>query len=467
MSASAENPIPPGATRELAAFAAGLGYADLPAAVTDHLKLCILDGIGCMLHGATLPWTAKVAAMVRADAGKAEADILDGKGSVPAAAAALVNGTAGHAFELDDIHRDSILHLNSLTLATGFALAQRQGGVSGETFLAAVAAGYEVGARIGAAAGPGLLLGGFHPQGVTGTFAAAATAAKLLGLDAETTQQALGIAGSLGAGLMAAQEGAMVKRLHSGRAAEAGLRAALLARDGFTGIDDVVEAGYGGFLTAHSDTPAPARLLDGLGTDWEILATGFKPHATVTSIHAALDALADIRRAHDLRAADMARIEAFVSTPTHVHCAWPYRAQSVTAAQMNIYFGLAVMALEGEAFVAQFTPERIAEPAILDIIQRVTAQVDPKIDALGPAHRHMARVLVTTTDGRRFEQRVDARKGSPENPLTADEVKAKFGAVTAGIISETTAQQIEARVGALETETDIADLVTALLPDGT
>jgi len=466
MTGAHESPLPPGATGKLAAFAAALGYGDLPAAVTDHLKLCILDGIGCMLHGATLPWTAKVAAMVRAEGGKPQADILDGRGRVPAAAAALVNGTAGHAFELDDIHRDSILHLNSLTLGAGLALAQRQTGISGAAFIAAVAAGYEVGARVGACAGPGLLLGGFHPQGVTGTFAAAATSARLLGLDAGATRHALGIAGSLGAGLMAAQEGAMVKRLHSGRAAEAGLRAALLARDGFTGIEDVVEAGYGGFIAAHSDTPAPDRLLAGLGGDWEILATGFKPHATVTSIHAALDALSEIRRAHGLAAADIARIEAHVSTPTHVHCAWPYRAQSVTAAQMNIHYGLAVMALEGEAFVAQFTPERIAEPQILDMIGRVTAMIDPEIDARGPAHRHMARVVVTTADGRRFEQRVDARKGSPENPLAADEVRAKFRAVTAGILSEAKAAEIEARVAALETETDVADLVGAMLPNG-
>jgi len=463
MTGTHASPIPPGATRALAEFTAALGPRDLPAAVTEHLKLCILDGIGCMLHGATLPWTAKVAAMVRADGGTPEADILDGKGRVPAAQAALANGTAGHAFELDDIHRDSILHLNSLTLAAGFALAQRQSGISGERFLCAVAAGYEVGARIGAAAGPDLLLGGFHPQGVTGTFAAAATAAKLLGLDADATQQALGIAGSLGAGLMAAQEGAMVKRLHSGRAAEAGLRAALLAADGFTGIDDVVEAGYGGFLTAHSDAPIPERLLHGLGSDWEILATGFKPHATVTSIHAALDALAEIRRAHDLSAADMAKIEAFVSTPTHVHCAWPYRAQSVTAAQMNIYYGLAVMALEGEAFVAQFTPERIAEPEILDVIGRVSAAVDPEIDALGPAHRHMARVCVTTTDGRRFEQRVDARKGSPENPLAADEVKAKFLAVTAGLLAGPRQQAVIDTLAKLEARDDMEELISLLV----
>lgn len=459
MSDAAPAELLAGATAKLAAFGAALDFEQLPPHVVDHLKLCILDGLGCILHGAALPWTARVAAMVAADGGAPEATAFGLDARVPAAAAALVNGTAGHAFELDDIHRDSIIHPNSLTLSVALALAERAGGRNGKFFLAAIAAGYEVGTRVGAAAGPGLLLGGFHPQGTTGTFAAAATAARMLALDANATRQALGIAGSLGAGLMAAQEGAMVKRLHSGRAAETGLRAALLAETGFTGIENVVEAGYGGFITAHSDTPAPARLLGGLGRDWEILNTGFKPHATVTSIHACLDALAAIRRENGLEADDMMRIEAHVSTPTYVHCAWPYAARSVTAAQMNIFYGLAVMALDGEAFVRQFTQARIADAAVMAVIERIEASVDPEIDALGPAHRHTASVRVTTTDGRRFEKRVEARKGSPENPLGTDEIVAKFLALTAGILTEKTAKAIVARVAALESEGNVCALV--------
>lgn len=452
----------PGASAALAAFGAGLTFESLPDAVVRHLKSALLDGLGCMIHGATLPWTDKVAALVRAEGGRAEATLLGCGTRLPAAAAALVNGTAGHAFELDDIHRDSIIHPNSLTLSVALALAERAGGCDGRSFLCAIAAGYEIGARIGAAAGPGLLLGGFHPQGTTGVFASAATAARMLALDAAAAGHTLGIAGSLGAGLMAAQEGAMVKRLHSGRAAETGLRAALLAQNGFTGIDDVVEAGYGGFIAAHSATPAPDRLLDGLGEDWEIPKTGYKPHATVTSIHACLDALAEIRREHALGVADMARIDAFVSTPTHVHCAWPYHAQSVTAAQMNIYYGLAVMALDGEAFVRQFTEARIADAEIMDLTRRITATIDPAIDALGPAHRHTARIAVTTTDGRQFEKRVSARKGSAENPLTNAEVEAKFRALTDEILS---ASQRDAIVGFFENldgQGDVRELIAIL-----
>src|SRR5205085_9417146 len=130
---------------------------------------------------------------------------------------------------------------------------------------------------------------GFHPQGSSGVFVSAAAAAHMLALDAQGTQHALGIAASQAGGLMAAQEGAMVKRLHSGRAAQSGVYAALLAQDDFTGITDVLEAGYGGYLSSYSGKPNAARVTDGLGTAWEAAKVGYKPHACVTSIHAALD----------------------------------------------------------------------------------------------------------------------------------------------------------------------------------
>src|SRR5690606_22137943 len=157
----------------------------------------------------------------------------------------------------------------------------------GRELIAAMVAGYEVGARVGNAATVRLLLKGFHPQGTSGAFTAAATAAHMLGLDADVTLHAFGIVGSQAAGLMAAQEGAMVKRFHSGRAAQSGVYSALLAQRGFTGIEDVLEAAYGGYLVTHSDEPAPQKLTAGLGSVWETRNVGYKPYAAVTSIHTA------------------------------------------------------------------------------------------------------------------------------------------------------------------------------------
>ena len=283
-------PLLPHATRDIAAFAAGLRFEDLPARVVDQAKLNLLDGIGVCLHGATLPWTRLLHQVVLAE-GATPAVSLWGTGAKGSwAQAALANGTAGHAFEMDDIHKESVLHPNSLTspISLGFAEAR---GATGKQMLAAIVAGYECGTRVGNAATTALFLNGFHPQGTSGTIVAAATAGSLMGLDAAAMQNAFGIAGSCAAGLMAAQEGAMVKRLHAGRAGESGVRAAELASRGFTGISDIFEAPYGGFLSSLARTPKPEKLTAGLGTVWETLNTGFKMYPTVTSIHAALDSL--------------------------------------------------------------------------------------------------------------------------------------------------------------------------------
>lgn len=414
------------ATRDLARFAAALRFQDIPREVSEQIKRLTLDGIGCCIYGATLPWTRKVAELVEREGGRPVASVFGAGYKTSISQAVLVNGTAGHAFELDDIHKESILHPSSLALPVAFAFTEADDRLTGRDVITAIVAGYEVGTRVGSAATMSLFMRGFHPQGTSGTFVAAATAARMLNLDAERMQHALGIAGSQAAGLMAAQEGAMVKRLHSGRAAQSGVYAALLAQQGFTGIPDVLEAGYGGFLSSYSDEPKPTRLTEGLGSVWEVHNVGYKPHASVTSIHTALDALAKIMREHGLAADDIASIKVGVGTMTHLHCAWPYRAQGVTAAQMNLYYGLAVMALDGAAFVKQYAEERLRDPRILDLISRIQPYVDPEIDAMGPALRHAARVSVVTRDAREFREEALLRRGSPENPLTPNEVLDKF-----------------------------------------
>ena len=452
-------PLLPDATRDLARFSAGLRFEDLPSEVVGRLKLSVLDSIGVCLHGVTLPWTKHVQAMVEAEGARAEASIFGSGKKTSAANAALVNSTAGHAFELDDIHKQSIIHPGSLALPVALALAEAKGAASGRDLLAAIAAGYEVGARVGNAATVRLLLNGFHPQGTSGAFVAAATAARMLGLDAERTVHCLGIVGSQAGGLMAAQEGAMVKRFHSGRAAQSGVYAAALARRGFTGIEDVLEAAYGGFLATHSDNPAPEKLVAGLGSEWETLNVGYKPYAAVTSIHTALDALLQIMRDHALRADDIAAVEASVSQPTYVHCAWEYKAQGLTAAQMNLYFGLALIAIDGNAFVEQYREARLKDPKLLGFIERISARVDPEIEAMGAAFRHAARITVTTRDGRVLKAEMLNRRGSAENPLTPGDVERKFRDVVRSCLDARHIGRIVAIVQDLEKQDDAGELI--------
>ncbi|MDP2242223.1 MAG: MmgE/PrpD family protein [Burkholderiales bacterium] len=452
-------PLMANATRDLARFGAALQYEDIPAAVIERIKLSILDSIGCCLFGATLPWTRKVAALVEGEGAQPVASLMGFGRKSSVSLAVLVNSTAGHAFELDDIHKESIVHAGSLATPVALALAEQSGAMTGRNVITAMVAGYEVGHRVGNAATMSLFFRGFHPQGTSGVFVAAATAARALQLDASQFQHALGIAGSQAGGLMAAQEGAMVKRFHSGRAAQSGVYSALLAKLGFTGITDVLEAPYGGFLSTLSDQPNPSRLTAGLGETWETLQVGYKPHASVTSIHTALDALADIMREHGLKADDIRAVEAGLSPMTYLHCAWEYKAQGVTAAQMNLYYGLAVIALDGMAFTRQYREDRLRDPRIIDFIQRITACVDPEIESMGAAFRHAARVKVTARDGRVFETLALDRRGSPENPLAPADIEHKFSNVVVDCIDGARAARIVQLVRDLERLDTLSELI--------
>ena len=456
---NAKPPLVENATRDLARFASGLRFEDLPREVVARIKLSILDSIGCCLFGATLPWTRKVADLALAENARPAASLMGMDRKTSLALAALVNGTAGHAFELDDIHKESIVHMGSLATPVALAFAEEQGGAAGRDLITAMVAGYEVGARVGNAATMSLFFRGFHPQGTSGVFAAAATAARMLALDAAEFQHALGIAGSQAGGLMAAQEGAMVKRFHSGRAAQSGVYSALLAKSGFTGIPDVLEAPYGGYLTCYSDQPNAARLTAGLGSTWETLNVGYKPHASVTSIHTALDGLGAIMREHGLKADDVARVEAGLSPMTHVHCAWEYRAQGVTAAQMNLYYGLAVIALDGMAFTEQYRESRLRDPVLLDFINRITAYVDREIEAMGAPFRHAARIKVTTRVGRNYEKLLLDRRGSPENPLKPEEIEYKFRHVVSPCLSRDNIEKVIRLAGTLDELADTSELI--------
>ena len=459
---SPQPPLLENATRDLAAFASGLHYESIPPEAVARMKDCVLDSIGCCLHGVTLPWTRKVQEMVLAEGAAPAASIFGGGGRTSVSQAVLVNSTAGHAFELDDIHKESIVHPGSLALPVALALGEARGSASGRDLITAMVAGYEVGTRVGNAATMSLFLRGFHPQGTSGAFVAAATAGRMLGLDPRQMQHALGIVGSQAGGLMAAQEGAMVKRFHSGRAAQSGVYSAMLAQRGFTGISNVLEAPYGGYLSSLSDRPAPARLTAGLGTAWETLNVGYKPHAAVTSIHTALDALAGILRGNGLKAEDVARVDVGLSHMTHVHCAWPYEAQGVTAAQMNLFYGLAVIALDGAAFVDQYREDRLRDPRILDFIGRISARVDPDIEAKGPAFRHAARLAVRTRDGRSFSSEILHRRGSPENPLAPGDVEHKFRNVARGCLAPRRLERVIELCQSLDASPDSRELISLL-----
>ena len=453
------------ATRQLAEFAAALSYDDLPELVIGRLKQCLLDALGCCLFGVTLPWTKMLIDLVTEEGGNPQARVIGTPLKTSVSQAVLIGATAGHGFEMDDIHAAAHLHAGSLALPTALALAETKPAVSGRPLIAAVAAGYEVGLRVGLAATGKLFMRGHHFQGACGPFVAAATAANLMRLPPEAARHAIGIAGSFGAGLMAAQEGAMSKRLHCGRAAQAGVTGALLAARGFTGIPNVLEAPYGGFLSTFSGEPELAHLTDGLGQRWEILSVGFKPYATAASVQSVLFAIDGLMAENKLGASDIREVAIHCSTMAHRHCAWPYEPAGVTAAQMNLFFTSAMMILDRNAMQDQFREDRLADKAALAMIEKIKIEVDPKYDAGADATRHCARVLIATVDGRRLEREMLERPGSPANPLSPQQLRRKFETLAAAVLPQDRIEKTIATVAALEDVPNVRAL-TDLVTDG-
>ena len=448
-----------GATKSLAKFAAELEFNKIPENILNYLKLLFLDGVGCCIHGNTLEWTKTLEEVVTNKEDNNQCSIIGTNKKTTLLNAVLINSTAGHGFESDDIHRESILHPNSIVVPVSINVAEKIGNINGKKFLTSVVAGYEVATRIGSAAGTELLLRGFHPQGTHGTIAAAITTGKLMDLSTDQMVHAIGIAGSLGAGLMAAQEGAMVKRLHSGRAAQAGVLAAQLSAKNFTGIQNIVEADYGGFLSSFSGKNDFNRSIRNLYKEWECMNTGIKPYASVTSIHTALDCLKNIMEKNNISVKNIKNIKAKISHPTYVHCAWNYKNHNITSAQMNIYYGLALIALEGELFVNQFSKDKISNPEILNFMKKITAEVDPKIESLGHEFRHMASIELTTNDNKKFNHTEKYRKGSPENPLTKDQIISKFKSLASYSYDETQVSKIKEKIENIELSNNIENLI--------
>ncbi|GAA1917512.1 MmgE/PrpD family protein [Microbacterium aoyamense] len=450
---------PENGTAILAEFAAGLTFDDIPDRTVRFAKLLMLDNVGVALFGSTLPWSRLVQDMVEAEGARGVSTVFGSAERTSPALAALANAMAGHAFELDETHRDAGFHPGSMIWPTALAVAESRDAVSGKDLVTAAVAGYEVGCRVGMAGFPALFFRGFHPQGVVGPFAAAATAGRIIGLDARGMLDAIGVAGTQAAGLMAAQEGAMVKRLHSGRAAQSGVYGALLAERGFTGIQNVVEAGFGGFLSAISGAPTPDDLLRGLGETWETENNYYKPYATVASIQTSLDGLRSIMRDERLTEADIAHVDVGLGELTMVHCAWEYAAQGVTAAQMNLFYGLAAVALEGDAFIDQYREELLNDPRIIEFIGRISARTDDEIVRRGRAARHAAVVEVTTRDGARHRREIWHRRGTAENPPAEGDIEAKYDILAGRAIGDEAAAEVKAAIADIEKLDDLSAML--------
>ena len=464
----ASNPTT-GSSVALAQFAAELQYERIPRAVAERVKLCVLDAIGCAVFATTLPWSRVLARYTRDMGGEATAGIWGMGQAVPAPNAALVNGTLIHGFELDDLHKKSIVHPSCVALPAALALLESKAAASGRDLITALVAGFEVGIRAGLSVGTSHLLRGFHPTGTSGAVGAAAAAGRALGLSARQMEHAISIGASQAAGLMSAQYESMVKRMHAGRAAQSGVYAAQLAERGFVGIDGVFEVEYGGYCTTFSDTPDLTALTNHLGRRFETDNVGFKIYSCCGSCQTSVEAIRRMRHRQPIDPAAVQRVDVRASHATALHVGWPYEPKSVTSAQMNLPYCLAVTLIDGDAFVEQFSEARIGEAKVVALAGRVGVSSDPGIDAMGPSARHRVGVSVVLADGQAIEETVDSAKGFDADPLTPEEVVDKFHRLAEPVAGRQWAGQLFDVVMSLDSARPLARLYallcTALQPN--
>ena len=414
---------------QLAEFLSGLRGGVAPAHLASAGN-CVIDTLGAIAYGSAQPWSLAAARHALATGGGGACTVVGLADPASPAMAAFANGTAAHAFELDDVHEEAVNHPGAVVVPAALAVAEETG-ASGLAFLEAVVVGYEAMARAGLGVGPvSHMLAGFHPTSMSGVFGAAAAAAHLRGLAADRLNHAFGIAASLASGTMEfAASGGMAKRIHAGRAAEGGVMAAALAADGFEGARDGL-AGRHGFCRIFTDDPRPELLVEGLGERWMIDEITVKPYASCSDVHPMVQATAELVAEHGIRAAEVERIVVHTTTKV-VELNDMDGTASVMAAQYSAQFNVAAAVLADPSDPAVFGPERISDPALAALQARVTLVPDPTFDATY-AWKQGARVEITTTGGRVLERTVHGQRGSMHDPLSDAEIERKFHTLAGG-----------------------------------
>ena len=414
------------AAQVLAEFATGLRYESIPSAVIERAKDCVIDTVAACTYGATLPWS-KIIIAYAGQYGKGGAcAILGTPLKVHAPCAALANGALAHAFEMDSLVQPSVgVHPGASLTAPGLAVAQEIG-ASGKEFITAFVAAGEVMHRIGDASRQSSEKIGFHAPGVTGAFGGAVAAGRLLKLNAGQMTDALGIAGSLCAGLLEFSKGGggMVKRLHLGRAAESGVLAATLAKNGFSGPATVLDGKFG-YLNVFCRDGDAKRFTAGLGETWNLLKLTFKRYSCHVSAHVPVTAVLELKARHDISGDDIASITVAGSEKMVSHHDIP-EPQDMAMAQYSTPFCVALAFYCDPRDPNVFSEESRDDPRVRALARKVKVELRKETDASNPL---ASRVSVKLKDGSEFTREQQYFPGMPQQPLTREQLREKFDAV--------------------------------------
>jgi 2-methylcitrate dehydratase PrpD len=450
---------------ELAIWAASLGFEDLPQDVVEATRLRVMDVIGLSLAGAETAFGRSTRAAALALSPSGPCRVLGTGDRVGVTTAAFANGAFSQALEFDDTHNESIVHMSSPAVAAALALSEITP-VSGRDLITAIALGNEISCRVGSVASGQFHKRGFHPTGLFGTFGATYLAGKLLGLDAHQMAQAVGICGSFAAGLLQCWvDGTQTKFLHPGWAAQSGITAAVLAREGTTGPAEVFEGRFGLFAAHLQEGGKLAdygRISDNLGRHWESRNSSFKPFPAAHVLHPYISAILRLREQHGIRVADVERIECpvtefivgIVCEPT----AEKFAPASDSHGRVSLQYSLAEALVYGSLGKSAYRPESLRNREILDLARRVSYYVDPAYPGPG---RFKGEVTITLKDGTNLYELEEYNRGSAENPMSYEEIRAKFDENASGFLSAARREKLAQSIRNLETLVEASELVSS------
>lgn len=446
-----------GVTRELARFAVELKYADLPAAVIDKAKEIALHSWGVQLAGSTLPWSGSVYRYIQDQGGTPESTVLNFGLKTSAFHAAFANGAFGHGFEMDDNHAATGLKGGCVMIPTVLAVGEREHS-PGQDCLLATVVGFEIATRVALSIGS-LGASGHHPTGIAGPFGAAAAAARLLHFDEDRMLHALAIAAGHSAGLNEAPATGRgsLKRIFAGMAAANGIRSALLAREGLTGPETMIE-GEKGFCRTFSNSPNLDALTAGLGSEWQILQVHYKLYAQDGYIQPMTEALGMLIKRYGFGPAEVAEVRAGASRHACEVAGQIREPADLTSAQFSANFSLALFLIKGGAGFREYSAESLKDPQIADLSRRIHLEVDEAIEAEWQRTKPRgARVTVRLASGETFSETVPMLR-----PLTAAEVDEKSRRLATVAVSPEKAEQLLAAARNLDSVPDIAALLPLL-----
>lgn len=417
----------------------------LPKEAIHHAKRAVIDWYASLLPGSRVAPAIQLEQALADEMGHGRARLASGRRAT-LRAAALINGSAAHAVEFDDIWRNAVYHPGAPVIAAALATAQAQG-ASGEQFLRGVIVGYEVSTRIGEAVMPSHYKY-WHTTGTVGCFGAAAAAATLLGCNREQFMNSIGTVGTFAAGLQQAfRSEANSKPLHAGRAAEAGVLAAAAAAKGVTGVHDMLE-GEVGFGAAMSVKPDWDKATDGLGARYNITQVTFKNHGCCGHTFPSLDAVIELRNRHRLAPKDIAKVR-IATYQGGLDVVDNFKPEGDYQAKFSLPYVVAHALIHGSVRLNAFGPDRLNDPQLRGLMAKVELKADPELSRNFPRQR-AARVEIETTDGRTLSHFQETRKGDPELPLADAELNDKFLELVAPVIGKDAARALLDRLWTLE-----------------